>query len=766
MKKWSTLLIILISHVAFGQVNIDSLLTIWNDTTQPDTIRLKAIDDLAWDGYLYSQPDSAFYYAELQYNFAKEKGLKKQMSQAINTQGVSYHLRGEYSLAIDYLFQGIKIDEELGDKRGMASSFCNIGNIYQQQGDYTQALDFNLRGLNICEEIGDIARVAIALNNIGIIYSNQGNYIQAIDHYTRSLKIQEEIGDKQGVAAALTNIGVIYFELMDFDNALKYYERDLKIREEINDKQGIGTSLNNIGVIYESQEFFSKALDYHIRSLKIKEEIDDKRGVAASLVNIGNIYKEQGSYEESLDFYRRSNTVYETIGDKSGIASSLISMGNIHYEIDNYKKAIDYGLQALNIAQESGMVKVTKGASETLWQAYNKTGNYRQALEMYELYIQMRDSILSEENQKEVIRQEYQYEYEKQQAVKDAEHEAQMEIHTAEKKRQQTITYSVSSGLALVVLFSFFLYNRFRVTQKQKRIIEEKERQTQFQNIEITKQKELVEEKNTEILDSINYAKRLQDAILPPTKLVNSYLAESFILYKPKDIVAGDFYFMDVIEENGKKLTYYVAADCTGHGVPGAMVSIVGANGLKRCIQEFNLREPGKILDKLTVLVAENFAQSEEKIRDGMDLALCCLEGEGNSTQKLHFAGANNPLWIINPKRKHTPESATAFRQGEGGYEIKADKQAIGYTESIRPFTTHTLTVEKGDTFYTFSDGYPDQFGGEGGKKYKSANFKKLLLSIYDKPMDEQKEIINKEFEQWKGNLEQIDDVCVIGVRL
>lgn len=309
-------------------------------------------------------------------------------------------------------------------------------------------------------------------------------------------------------------------------------------------------------------------------------------------------------------------------------------------------------------------------------------------------------------------------------------------------------------------------------SEGEKHKYKEKTNKLWAQSIAIHKEKERIdnlkkqlEARNKEITDSINYAKRLQDAILPSRRKLAANIEEGFVIYKPKDIVAGDFYFMDVVEENEKKLVYYVAADCTGHGVPGAMVSIVGANGLKRCIQEFGLRDPGQILNKLSEIVAENFAQSEERIRDGMDLALCCLEIENDKTSKVHYAGANNPLWIINPNRKEGPENAIPFKY-EGGFEIKANKQAIGYTENITPFDTHTFDVIEGDTLYTFSDGYPDQFGGEKGKKYKSANFKKLLLDIYDKNMDDQKLYINEEFHSWKGDLEQVDDVCVIGVRL
>ena len=195
------------------------------------------------------------------------------------------------------------------------------------------------------------------------------------------------------------------------------------------------------------------------------------------------------------------------------------------------------------------------------------------------------------------------------------------------------------------------------------------------------------------------------------------------------------------------------------------MVSIVGANGLKRCIREFALRDPGKIPDKLSEIVAEHFSQSEERIRDGMDLALCCLELENGLATKVHYAGANNPIWVINPKRTDIPKMGIPFKQG-GGFEIKANKQAIGYTENITPFDTHTFDLMEGDNLYTFSDGYADQFGGEKGKKYKSVNFKKLLLDIYDKNMNKQKELIIKEFEDWKDDTDQVDDVCIMGVHI
>lgn len=274
---------------------------------------------------------------------------------------------------------------------------------------------------------------------------------------------------------------------------------------------------------------------------------------------------------------------------------------------------------------------------------------------------------------------------------------------------------------------------------------------------EIREQKAEIEEAHREITDSIAYAKRIQGAILPPLKLVKEYLAKSFVLYKPKDVVAGDFYWMQPEGDT----TYFAAADCTGHGVPGAMVSVVCNNALNRSVKEFGLKKPGEILDKTRELVITEFEKSEEDVKDGMDIALVSLSFDKDGGRKtedgtgaiLQYAGAHNPLWIIR-------KGATEIE------EIKANKQPIGKFDEPKPYTNHEIDLKEGDTLYVFSDGYVDQFGGEKGKKFKSLNFKRLLLSIQDQDMESQRSTIDEAFENWKGELEQIDDVCVIGVRL
>ena len=274
----------------------------------------------------------------------------------------------------------------------------------------------------------------------------------------------------------------------------------------------------------------------------------------------------------------------------------------------------------------------------------------------------------------------------------------------------------------------------------------------------------MIEKIYEEVQDSIRYAKRIQKAILPSGELINTCLPENFVLYKPKDIVAGDFYWLESIAKatdtdgEGVEKVLFAVADCTGHGVPGAMVSVVCNNALNRSVREYGLTDPGRILDKTREIVIEEFEKSADEVKDGMDISLCSLQFNFEGSQKrsegtatLKWAGANNPLWIVRNREL---------------IELKPDKQPIGKFAASVPFTTHEIELRHGDCLYLFSDGYADQFGGEKGKKFKSANLKQLLLSLQSESMGRQKELIDEVFEKWRGRLEQIDDVCVIGVKV
>lgn len=325
---------------------------------------------------------------------------------------------------------------------------------------------------------------------------------------------------------------------------------------------------------------------------------------------------------------------------------------------------------------------------------------------------------------------------------------------------------AISGGVVLLIFGSFVYWNRKLKSEVSRR----KEAEDQLRNSfdEISEQKKIIEHKNEEVLDSIKYAKRLQEAILPPSELIDQKIEKNFVLYIPKDIVAGDFYWMESIKskETSKEINFIAAADCTGHGVPGAMVSVVCSNALNQSVLQHKLETSGSILDKTTDLVVERFERSIEDVKDGMDIGLASIEKLDNGCMKVGFAGAHNNLWVVSKRKDLGCESAT-LEQGEYYlHEIKANKQPVGKYDDRLPFKTTDLILEKGERFYLYSDGYADQFGGPKGKKFKNKNFKQLILSTIKDELTIQENKLQANFEAWKGDLEQLDDVCVIGIEV
>ncbi len=306
----------------------------------------------------------------------------------------------------------------------------------------------------------------------------------------------------------------------------------------------------------------------------------------------------------------------------------------------------------------------------------------------------------------------------------------------------QTWIFRISMGIILI--YFAYLILRWR-TRKLERAKKKLELRVAHRTSQLQSAFDQIEEKNREITDSISYAKRIQKAILPPISYAKERLGECFILYLPKDIVAGDFYWINRIENK----TLFAVGDCTGHGVPGAMVSVVCHGALNRSVREFRLDTPAKILEKTREIVLETFEKSEEDVKDGMDIALCSLDRENGI---LEYAGAHNNLYIVQPN-------------GEM-FEVKADKQPIGKYEFAKAFQNHLIKIESGSSIYIFSDGYPDQFGGEKGKKFKYKSLKNLLVQTSHLLVEEQGDELLKQFEAWKGDLEQVDDVCIIGLRI
>lgn len=611
-----------------------------------------------------------------------------------------YRLIGDFEKGVNYGTEAFKLANKLNFKIGISNASNNLGNIYFGQADHPKALRYYLNALKIDEEVKNNKGIAMLLGNIGSIYNYQENYPKALDYYFKALKMAKDLKYQQLQANTLSNIGGVYFNQKDYPKTLEYYRKALALMEKLGNKNGIAVVLSNIGAVYQDQGDFPKALDINFKALKMQEELGAKNSIATSLANIGTFYTKTGKFKEAEHYFKRAIAMNDSIG-----------------AMDNLRQT-----------------------EESISQLYDTIGQHRLALIHYKKAIALKDTIFSQENKKELVRKEMNFEFDKKEIAAKAQQDKKDAVTASEKQRQKVVIYSVSIGLFLVLLLALFIFKGYKQKQKANIVITQ-------QKAEVEKQKELVEIKNKEITDSINYAKRIQQAKLPKKEEIYSALPQSFVLFKPKDIVSGDFYFFHKNESS----VFIASADCTGHGVPGAFMSMIGSEKLSDAVSQST--DTSEILKQLNKGIKTSLHQSEndESTRDGMDIALCSVDTENRIVK---YAGANRPIWII---RKGQTEVV----------ETKPTKKAIaGFTDDDQYFDTHELKLQQGDTFYIFTDGYADQFGGEDGKKLMTKKFKEILLDIQGKTMQEQEKYLDTFVDNWRGNREQIDDILVIGVRL
>jgi tetratricopeptide (TPR) repeat protein len=390
----------------------DSLWTVWNNEAETDSVRLKAIQRIAWHGYLFSQPDSAYYYATLQYNFAEERGQLKPLSSALNIQATALNF----------------------------------------QGDYDNALEKYARSLEIGRELGDIQGVGVCLNNMGNIYKNQGLYSRAIEYFFESLQIREEIGDQLGTASSLGNISNVYKAQGDNEQSLTYALKCLEIMEELDNLQGVAGTLNNIGLLHESMGDFEAALGFHERSLAIRETIGDKRGVTDSMINVGTMHQRKNEYDEARQAFIKSLELAEATVNPRGVARALYHLGYLEKANQRYQAAIAYAERALPIAREAGDIQVIGDVSGLLYDNYKLTNQYEQALAMHELHISMQDSILREENQRELLQRQFRYDFDKREVEFQAEQERKDALAREAVLKQRSQRNMLGLGFIVLLL--------------------------------------------------------------------------------------------------------------------------------------------------------------------------------------------------------------------------------------------------------------------------------------------------------------------------
>ncbi len=724
MRLISYIFILCLPLIAFTQNRkLDSLLLETKKNTH-DTVKALVYFQL---GNIYSKNK------EIETSdsyFAKAKALtflnyKSQYLKILRSDAASLKRQSKFQMAIDTLRKVTKIALENNFEKELANAYLEIGVIYRLTGNFKFSIENILKAITIREKFDNKADIMNAYNSLANSYSALG-------------------GTNKNPA--------------DFAKAIEYYKKAEAYIE--NDPKLTSMILSNLGVtngykgrIEKDSNLLNIARNYHFKCFEIRKQLNDSIGMIETWGNIGVINFDLGNkynnlkYLYAADYYFQKSTSAQralkinNYSEMANMAGNLILIGRIEPSKEKLLQGIKIAEEVLVDAERSKDYLVQFGILENLTVAYDTYGDCKTALYYAKASIVMKDTLLNSESNNTIQELSTKFETDK----KEQENQIlkqQGELNATQLKQQKIVSYALIIGLIFLIVFAIMIYKNLNLSKKSNRIIS-------LQKLEVEKQKHLVEEKQKEVLDSINYAKRLQDAILPQVSSIKESFSklngDAFVVYQPKDIVAGDFYFF---EDNNDHL-FVAAADCTGHGVPGAMVSVVCSNALTRSVKEFNLTDPGKILDKTTELVLDTFSKSVGQVKDGMDISLLCIN---KKNKVITWSGANNPLWYI--------------EKGNVLEEVKPNKQPIGQSDDPQPFVTNKLPETTGQIFYLITDGYADQFGGEAGKKLKSKNFKELLRSINTLPLNEQATTIAQNFNKWKGTYEQVDDVCVIGIRI
>ncbi|MFI5204205.1 MAG: tetratricopeptide repeat protein [Flavobacteriales bacterium] len=610
---------------------------------------------------------------------------------------------------------------------------------YNSEGVLDTSLVYYQRSLRLAKKIGRNDMLADAHSGLGLIYREKGLFDKALSNYLAALKYSQKTNTVRRIARDFNGIAVVHAIQSNTDKALEYYKKSEEICLKHDYKPGLASVYNNMGLTYVDKGDHQKALEYYTKGIAINKENNNMRGVATVNENIGLIYLQfLNDPSKAINHFKESIAIWRGMNDRNSVSITLQYISMALTANGQYKMSIDSSRASLKLAREVGSLSSEREVYFQLQQAYEKLGDVANAFKFYKRWNSLSDSLKNDDELREITSMQVAFEMNQQQAIDSLQTEVQ---HQFEISKQKSRNNWLLGGLGIVALFSGFLYVAFVRNKKARK--------------QIAGQKLTIEQRNREVMDSIRYASRIQNAILPPDEKMKKLLHDHFVFYQPKDIVSGDFYWV----EEKKGLVFMAVVDCTGHGVPGAFMSIMGRNGLHEAVNIKELYRANEILDFLNEYVKEAIHhQSSDKMRinDGMDISLCVWN---TKTNQLEFAGANNSLWIF----RSSGNSALC-----SVIEIPADKKPIGSHDLAfqQLFSLHQVEVVKGDLICMFSDGYADQFGGPKGKKIKYNRLKQLFQEKAQAGTLAVSNELCSFFYTWKGDLEQIDDVCIVGVRI
>lgn len=747
MRKWLLLLSIVGLYSLQGQNNTLDSLRRHLQSKQPDTSLAKDYNEMAWQ-YLDLDTDSSEAYVHKAMELSKRIAFLSGEIDAKNTLGILYRFEGETDKAVAIYEEVIAARLQQGRTDKLTGAYSNMGSAYFEAGRNAEAIKCYQKAFEIARQLHQYENQTMLYNNLGNAYSSAGLKEQAIDAFKSGLELNKRNGDDLQQAMLYSNLATVYDGQNLNQEALKYslFAYDLFVKE--NNLRQKAYTLNNI-TLYSRRIGDYKATEKYLEQMrKIADELEEGSYYSMYHQSRAHYLHDVGKLREALQEAEKAVALGDTVNYREMHGNSLLIKASILADLDEYENSLrtyDDGIAVLRGVDD---IRKIAGAYEGKSTVYNRMKDYKSALQYFQRAYTIYDSLDGDSYNSKIatlnsLNELDRKEKELQLSIKEKEN-----VEAKSRQQKQFLIAAITISLLVLVLLVFSI-RAYRVKKKdnellntQKREIQHKNEELHVQNVVIEKQKMLVEEKQKEILDSIHYARRIQRAMLAHQELIDKHFPGNFILFKPKDIVSGDFYWAT---EKGNRF-YLAVCDSTGHGVPGAFMSLLNISFLNEAITEKNIEEPHRVLNHVRQRLIANLSQDGAK--DGMDGVLICYDRE---SKKLSYAAAHNrPL---------------LFTRGQV-QECRADKMPVGMGEKKEDFSLYEPEYSPGDVLYLYSDGFADQFGGSNGKKFK---FKSLLAEIQNSsnmPLHEQGRHLEKVFENWRGQLEQVDDVLLVGLKL
>lgn len=786
-KLYTCLVILLAANFAFAQnqKTIDSLLRALN-TNLADTQRIRVYNKLA-SQYLQTLDSAQItHYTSKAIEFSQQHAYSRGIINAKLLRGLLYMRKGVYSKAQGLFKNVLDIVRKNNDKKGQAKVLNNLTILSFKQGNQAQSIAYVKESLKLYKSMHSKIGMARSYSNLGTVYQYQAHYPQALAAYFKSLSLSKETGSKRGESYNYHNIAIIYETQNRLEKALAYYKKSLKIKQELGARLDLISTNRMLGGLYSTLNQPQKAESHHLKALNIAREIKSRTSTIECYTGLGDTYVRFKQYNQALNLLKKALKLEKSSENKLSFIGIYITLSRAYYHLKKYNKALGTLKKANNLSKQSPLSEDSRVIARIFAQIYEALGDYKQAYANHKLFKLLADSLLNKESTAKIARLESEFEFKKEkdsiqfvQAKKQAAFDA--EINARHNKQQATY-----AGLVLVSILLLTMVFFFRDKQKSNRKLNQvnealaqsnKEIKVAHEEVKITNEEintmneqlantlQVVEEQHDDIISSINYAQRIQKALLPSQEEINEYFPDNFILYKPREIVSGDFYWFtsvephhpsNIWETNISEKYVLIAADCTGHGVPGAFMTILGAQALTDIVVQQGLTEPDQILNTLDKTVKELLRRKTTLMDDGMDITVVVIDKEAKT---LKFAGAKNPLILIQDNKLT---------------EVKGDIYSINghrhQDEKIK-YTAHTFDISVPTTFYIYSDGYQDQFGGKQGKKFMKKQLLKKIQNFSGLPLPKQKQMLEATLHNWMqadetGKNEQVDDILVMGVKL